>query len=291
MSRIADALQKSRAENAAHDQPLGPDLQSLRPLAQVQIPWFLGEAETAAYSPPTAFPAVIDAPAEPETPRALPTPARPETAPRSPRNNDEAVAGLIRNLFQVRTSSDRAVRRLLFTSVDDNRCSSDIAPRVAEALAAQSNRSVCLADLDLHNPTLHRRVPAIEHQRGFADAVVERGPLRACTHGAPSHANLWLLPAGAPTLDVIPLLSETDTTRRLADLLSTFYYVIGYAAPIGHHDDAAHLGKVFDGVVLVVDASATKSQVVRVAAQTLEQANVRLLGTVLNHRAESSAPA
>jgi Mrp family chromosome partitioning ATPase len=37
---------------------------------------------------------------------------------------------------------------------------------------------------------------------------------------------------------------------------------------------------------LVVDATATKSTVVRAAAQALEQANVRLLGTVLNHRAE-----
>ena len=218
MSRIADALQKSRAENAAHDQPLGPDLQSLRPLAQVQIPWFLGEV---VFRHRIRAPGFAPAPSStaPAGPKRLECRRlRPGREPRPPRNNDEAVAGLIRNLFQVRTSSDRAVRRLLFTSVDDNRCSSDIAPRVAEALAAQSNRSVCLADLDLHNPTLHRRVPAIEHQRGFADAVVERGPLRACTHGAPSHANLWLLPAGAPTLDVIPLLSETDTTaspRRL----------------------------------------------------------------------------
>jgi Mrp family chromosome partitioning ATPase len=194
---------------------------------------------------------------------------------------------LIRNIFQVRTASDRAVRRLLFTSVDDTRCSIDIAPRVAEALAAQSNRSVCLADLDLHTPTLQNRVRAIEGHRGFADAVIERGPLRACTHGAPTHSNLWLLPAGGPTLDVIPRLNDPDTQRRLADLLATFYYVIGYTAPIGLYNDAAYLGTVFDGVVLVVDATATKSTVVRAAAQALEQANVRLLGTVLNHRAES----
>ncbi len=284
MSRIADALQKSRGENV-NDQTLSPDLQTLRPLAQVQIPWFLGESPSAtALAPPAPAPApdIAETPA-PETPRVV-TPPRTELRPG---RNDEAVAGLIKNLFQVRTSADRAVRRLLFTSVDDNRCSSDIAPRVAEALAAQSNRSVCLCDLDLHEPTLPGRVPAIEGQRGFADAVVERGPLRACTHGAPSHANLWLLPAGAPTLDVIPRLSDPDTQNRLADLLSTFYYVIGYTSPVGVHADATHLGKVFDGVVLVVDASATKSAVVRTAAQSLEQAKVRLLGTVLNHRAEA----
>ena len=286
MSRIADALQKSRTENPGSDQTAGRDLQPLRPLAQVQIPWFLGETTSAVLAPPALEPEVTEAPAEPDKPRALVTPPRTE-APPKPARNDEAVAGLIRNIFQVRTANERAVRRLLFTSVDDTRCSIDIAPRVAEALAAQSNRSVCLADLDLHAPTLHNRVPAIEGQRGFADAVVERGPLRACTHGAPSHSNLWLLPAGAPTLDVIPRLNDPDTQRRLGDLLATFYYVIGYTAPIGLYNDAAYLGAVFDGVILVVDASATKSTVVRAAAQSLEQANVRLLGTVLNHRADA----
>ena len=288
MSRIADALQKSRSENPGSDQTAGRDSQPLRLLAQVQIPWFMGETTSAVLAPPALEPEVTEAPAEPDKPRALVTPPRTE-APPKPARNDEAVAGLIRNIFQVRTANERAVRRLLFTSVDDTRCSIDIAPRVAEALAAQSNRSVCLADLDLHSPTLHNRVPAIEGQRGFADAVVERGPLRACTHGAPSHSNLWLLPAGAPTLDVIPRLNDADTQHRLGDLLATFYYVIGYTAPIGLYNDAAYLGSVFDGVILVVEASATKSTVVRAAAQSLEQAHVRLLGTVLSHRGSPGA--
>ena len=286
MSRIADALQKSRAETGT-DQTHGRDLTPIRPLAQVQIPWFLGETTSAAVlEPPVEEPTATEAPGEHDKPRPVITPPRTD-AKQKPSRNDEAVAGLIRNIFQVRTAADRAVRRLLFTSVDDTRCSIDIAPRVAEALAAQSNRSVCLADLDLHSPTLQDRVRAIEGQRGLADAVVERGPLRACTHSSPSHSNLWLLPAGAPTLDVIPRLNDPDTQRRLGDLFATFYYIIGYTAPIGLYNDAAHLGAVFDGVVLVVDATATKSTVVRAAAQALEQANVRLLGTVLNHRAES----
>jgi hypothetical protein len=285
MSRIADALQKSRSETGI-DQTHGRDMAPLRPLSQVQIPWFLGETtSTTVLEPPVEEPPATEAPTDPDKPRPVITPTRTEAKPQKLSRNDEAVAGLIRNIFQVRTAADRAVRRLLFTSVDDTRCSIDIAPRVAEALAAQSNRSVCLADLDLHSPTLQTRVRAIDGQRGFADAVVERGPLRACTHGAPSYSNLWLLPAGAPTLDVIPRLNDPDTQKRLGDLLATFYYVIGYTAPIGLYNDAAYLGAVFDGVVLVVDASATKSTVVRAAAQALEQANVRLLGTVLNHQA------
>ena len=52
MSRIADALQKSRTENPGSDQTVGRDLQPLRPLAQVQIPWFLEETTSAVLAPP-----------------------------------------------------------------------------------------------------------------------------------------------------------------------------------------------------------------------------------------------
>ena len=282
MSRIADAIQRARAENPASYafDPSGP---MPRQLAQIQIPWLLGEMSNAALAPPPV--SITQAPSESQKLREMPAPVTPAARPAK---GEEAVAGLIRNLFQVRGATDRAVRRLLFTSVDATFGSTDIATRVAEALATQSNRSVCLADLDLHSPTLNRRF-RIEGQRGFADAVVERGPLRACTHGAASHSNLWLLPAGVPTLDVLPRLGEADTLGRLGDLLATFYYVIAFTAPIGLHADATHFGTVFDGVVLVADATATKSAVVRAAAQSLERANVRLLGTMLNHRPDPAA--
>jgi Mrp family chromosome partitioning ATPase len=280
MSRIADALQRARTENPASTYAFDPAAPTPRQLAQVQIPWILGEMSNASVAPPPL--GISQAPSEPQKLREVPTPATKEPVSRAPRG-EEAIAALIRNLFQVRAGVNRGVRRLLFTSVDDKFGPTDIAIRVAEALATQSNRSVCLADLDLHNPTLHRRFP-VEGQRGFSDAVVERGPLRACTHGAPSHSNLWLLPAGLPTLDVIPRLGEADIQRRLGDLLATFYYVIAYTAPVGLHVDATQFGAIFDGVILVADANVTKAAVVRTAAQTLEHGNVRLLGTLLNHR-------
>jgi Mrp family chromosome partitioning ATPase len=112
---------------------------------------------------------------------------------------------------------------------------------------------------------------------------MEPGPLRACAHRAPSIANLWLMPAGLPTLDVRPVLGDADTQRRLRELFDTFDHVIAYTAPIGLHADATLFGSIFDGVVLVVDASTTKPEAVRSAADALGQARVRLLGTVLNN--------
>ena len=289
MSRIADALQKSRTENPGSDQTAGRDLQPLRPLAQVQIPWFLGETTSAVLAPPTLEPEVTEAPAHPDKPRALVTPPRTE-APPKPARNDEAVAGLIRNIFQVRTANERAVRRLLFTSVDDTRCSIDIAPRVAEALAAQSNRSVCLADLDLHSPTLHNRVPAIEGQRGFADAV---GGTRSAARLHARRAIALQSLAAARRRPDARRDSAAQRSRHTASARRSAGDVL-LRDRLSPHPSASTTtprisALVFDGVILVVDASATKSTVVRAAAQSLEQANVRLLGTVLSHPGSSGA--
>lgn len=280
MSRIADVLQKAREENTTRDRA-DPGEHTPRSLAQIRIPWSLGETANDTPTPPALE--VTEARSAAEKPRQVLVPRRVEVVAPRP-HVDDFIVGLVRNLFQVRASADKAVRRVLFTSVDDTPGSAELTPRVAEALAGQSNRSVCLADLDLDRPTLHQRF-RLEGQRGFSDAVMERGPLRACTHAAPSISNLWLMPAGLPTLEVRPRLGDADTQWRLAELLGTFYYVIAYTAPIGLHADATVIGSLFDGVVLVVNANATKADVVRSAAQSLERAKVPLLGTVLNNSA------
>jgi protein-tyrosine kinase len=281
MSRIADVLQKARQENPTRDQvPHDPGEHTARPLAEVRIPWVLEHTASAVAAPPVAE--LTEAAPAAEKPRKVLTPRRVDVA--APRV-DEAIASLVHNLFELRAAGDTNVRRVLFTSVDDSRGSAEIAPRIGEALAARANGSVCLADLDLHRPTLHHRFQ-LEGHTGFSDAVLEPGPLRACAHRAPSIANLWLMPAGLPTLDARPVLGDPDTHPRLRELLDTFDYVIAYTAPIGLHPDATLLGPIFDGVVLVVDANTTKPEVVRAAAETLERAKARLLGTVLNNPAD-----
>ena len=52
----------------------------------------------------------------------------------------------------------------------------------------------------------------------------------------------------------------------------------------GLYTDAALLGQTADGVVLVLEANATRWRTARKAKQALKDANVKVLGTVLNNR-------
>jgi Mrp family chromosome partitioning ATPase len=95
--------------------------------------------------------------------------------------------------------------------------------------------------------------------------------------------NLWFAShdsaaknGGLPTLEQVGALVK--------DLRDEFAYVIISAPPVGLYGDAAFLGQMADGVVLVLEANSTRRVAARKAKQKLEGANVQVLGTVLNNR-------
>ena len=70
----------------------------------------------------------------------------------------------------------------------------------------------------------------------------------------------------------------------IRDLRDEFAYVLISAPPVGLYGDAALLGQMADGVVLVLEANSTRRVAALKAKQPLDAAKVRLLGIVLNNR-------
>jgi len=104
-----------------------------------------------------------------------------------------------------------------------------------------------------------------------------KGPSRRVTE------NLWLAsgdPASrngaSPTLD--------DVQGWINGLPAEFAHVVISAPPVGLYADAALLAREADGVVLVLEANATRWRTARKAKHALENARVPVLGTVLNNR-------
>ncbi len=95
--------------------------------------------------------------------------------------------------------------------------------------------------------------------------------------------NLWLASGESACRNVAsPTLGDIQTW--ISGLPAEFAYVVISAPPIGLYTDAALLGQAADGVVLVLEANATRWRTARKAKQALEDANVKVLGTVLNNR-------
>ena len=110
-----------------------------------------------------------------------------------------------------------------------------------------------------------------------SEGLPTKGPSRRVTE------NLWLASGdsacrkgASPTLD--------DVEAWISGLPDKFAHVVISAPPIGLYADAALLAQKTDGIVLVLEANATRRIAAVKAKQALMGCNVRVLGTVLNNR-------
>ena len=110
--------------------------------------------------------------------------------------------------------------------------------------------------------------------------------------------NLWLLPfesQNAPPetgraweLQDSPDESAEFGLGNVQALRIIFDYVLIDCPALAVSDEAALLASSVDGVVLVVEAERTRHEQIRQATQTLEMANGKILGLVLNKYRDTS---
>jgi capsular exopolysaccharide synthesis family protein len=171
---------------------------------------------------------------------------------------------------------------VVFCGVEKAEGSSWICARAGVSLARQGTGTVCLIDANLHFPSLHRHFAA-ENSQGLANALREEGSLRDFAQPVPG-GNLWFIPSGPISPDLYARLGSERLRKCLAELRTQFSHVLIDAPPASLHGDAALLGKLTDGVVLVVEANSTRRETTRQVKENFESGKVRLLGTVLNQR-------
>jgi Mrp family chromosome partitioning ATPase len=192
---------------------------------------------------------------------------------------DEETVKLVQRLFVFPNS--HAPKMVVFSSVQGDG-SSAICSRVGSVLAAQEKGSVCLVDGNLRAPSLHRLLGA-EKFPGLADAAVNPGPITDFAVRV-AGGSFWLVPPGSPGSEAQRLLSSGRMRLRMMELRKQFDFVVIDAPPLSSYADAALLGQMADGIILVVEANSTRRENARTAKETLESANVRLLGAILNNR-------
>lgn len=192
----------------------------------------------------------------------------------------EEVAKLVQRIF-LTSNGNGPARAVAFCGIGHGDGASWICAQVALAVAAQGVTSVCAVDANLRTPGLHRYLGAT-NRCGLAEAVRQEGSIRKFLELGP-RPNLWVLPTGVNADPSLLLISER-LRERVAELRAEFDFLIFDVSPAGHANDAAVLGALLDGVVLVVGAHSTRRETARKAKGTLEKGNAHLLGTVLNGR-------
>jgi Mrp family chromosome partitioning ATPase len=171
---------------------------------------------------------------------------------------------------------------VLFAGIErDAECTS-ICARTARLLAARGEGRVCVVDTNLGAPSLHHSF-GIENRNGLAETVLGVCPLGSSAQKVQG-CNLWVIPSGGAVEKIqFPEISELMKST-LKELRNSFRYVVLNGSPLRLGIDSSIISRWTDGVVLVVEANSTPRDMARRVKENLENANVSVLGVVLNNR-------
>lgn len=145
---------------------------------------------------------------------------------------------------------------------------------------AQLGRQVLVVDSDLRKPHLHQvfrvsnRIGLVNHLTGGAD--IETVCLRT------NVPNLWITPSGPIPPNPSELLASDRMREWLRAVRVRFDYVVVDTPPVLPVTDATITGRLVDGVVLVLRAGKVARDEARACRDRLRQADVKILGVVLN---------
>jgi polysaccharide biosynthesis transport protein len=150
---------------------------------------------------------------------------------------------------------------------------------------AEIGRKVLLIDGDLRRPRLHK-VFRESNTWGLSDILWADFPLDTVPISdlvrRTEVSGLSVLPGGSCGAPPMNLFYSPRMSRLLARFRREFDMIMIDAPPMIHLADARVLGRLADGVILIVRAGQTTTESARFAIQRFAEDGTRVLGTVLN---------
>lgn len=154
---------------------------------------------------------------------------------------------------------------------------------LASTLAKSRNSKILLIDTNFRTPALDEVFSGQESDTGFSDLIVSDCPLDKSIYKT-TISNLFVLPSGKPVSSPSYLFDGEALTALLDTLRERFDFVIFDSSPLDAYSESFFLAPKVDGVVIVVEAERTKTEVVHKIHKELESAGVNILGVVLNKK-------
>ncbi len=150
---------------------------------------------------------------------------------------------------------------------------------------AEMSRRVIIVDADMRRPRQHE-IFDVANAWGLSDLLreetqVEDYPKETLARRT-DIPNLNLLVSGPVTTGIPSILHSTRMTRLLERLKREFDFVLIDCPPMIHLADARVVGRMADGVILVIRAGKTSQEAAISAVQRFNEDGTRILGTILN---------
>jgi len=198
----------------------------------------------------------------------------------APPDTREESLKLVQRLFL--TPEQTPPKAVVFAAIDSGNGCTRLCAIMAQLLAENVSGSVCLVEGNFRTPSLPDLF-GVDNHHGLADSLRQKGSIRSFARQA-GRANVWLLSSGSLGKDDVNLLNCDRMKERIAELRSAFDYVLIDAPPLNSYADAMVFGRLADGVVLVLEANATRRETALRVAERLQATKIPVLGAVLNKR-------
>jgi polysaccharide biosynthesis transport protein len=151
---------------------------------------------------------------------------------------------------------------------------------------AESGRRVLIVDADRLRPRVHD-IFGVSNDKGFSDCLTGHSPVTEAALDAvvsPTEIpGLFVLPSGSDRSGVPNLVDNQRAARLIEVARSRYDAVLIDTPPMLALSDARSLGRMADGVALVIGAGRTPEHIVAAASERLRQDGARILGSILNN--------
>jgi polysaccharide biosynthesis transport protein len=175
-------------------------------------------------------------------------------------------------------SSDDELKTIVVTSSVSKEGRSEVAANLAAAIA-QVGRRVLLVDADMRHPAQHH-IWDLMNIAGLSNVIVDQVALDAALQQA--MPNLRVLTSGVMPPNPIALLDSKRMNSLVATFARDYDFVIFDAPAMAGTADSAVLGKMADGILVVVHPGVVDSASANSAKEFIAQSGQKVLGMVIN---------
>ena len=195
-----------------------------------------------------------------------------------PKNPAAEAYRVIRTSIQF-AQAGKELKTIAITSCTPNEGKSMTVANLAIVLT-QAGKSVLIMDCDMRNPTVHKNFN-LSNKVGLSSCI-SMGTAVDDAVQATAIDGLYALTAGV----IPPNPSELLGSERMQNILQRakeeYDYVLIDTPPVLPVTDSLVLGRMVDGLILVIDSGEIKVEMAREVKNQLVHAGANILGVVLN---------
>lgn len=197
-----------------------------------------------------------------------------------PRKSDYFYEEAIKTLRTNIQFTGKGIKTILFTSCYPNEGKSDILFQLAKEIG-KTGKKVLVVDADIRKSVYVKRYRINQSVNGLSQYLsgqVDRQWIEYITN----FENVSMIFAGPMAPNPSELLEEERFAELLKEKRQQYDYILIDTPPMMNIIDAAIVGKVCDGAVMVIESELVSYRMAQRVLSQLQKSGCRILGAVLN---------